>query len=201
MPKPLSVTETMKIRMNQGFTLVELIIVIAILGLLATAALAVLDPFTQFQKANDAKRKADLSQIQKALEVYYQDYGEYPDTYPQSPSKNGTILYPIVTLGAPPALPVRAQKTWGSSWQPYMNVIPSDPVSTKHYVYYTPALPSSDNRQSYYLYASLDRGTKDLQACSGVNGVCSEPELSSINMQTACGGVCNFGLTSPDKTP
>jgi type II secretion system protein G len=194
MPKPLSVTEPMKIKMNQGFTLIELIIVIAILALMATAAIAVLDPFTQFQKANDAKRKTDLSQIQKALEVYYQDYGEYPDTYPQF--AYGTTLYPIVTPGAPPV-----QKTWGSSWQPYMNVIPSDPVSTKHYVYYTPPLPSSDNRQSYYLYASLDRGTKDLQACSGVNGVCSEPELSTINMQTACGGVCNFGLTSPDKTP
>jgi type II secretion system protein G len=186
----------MKIKTNQGFTLIELIIVIAILGLMATAAIAVLDPFAQFQKANDAKRKTDLSQIQKALEVYYQDYGEYPDTYLQS--TNGTKLYPIVTPGAPP---VRAQKTGGSSWQPYMNVIPSDPVSTKHYVYYTPPLPSSDNRQSYYLYASLDRGTKDPQACSGVNGACSEPELSTINMQTACGGVCNFGLTSPDKTP
>ena len=85
---------------------------------------------------------------------------------------------------------------WNSAWQPYMNVIPSDPSAGKNYVYYT-----TPNGQSYYLYASLDRGTKDPQACSGVNGACSEPELSTINMQTACGGVCNFGLTSPDKTP
>lgn len=160
-----------------------MIVVVAILGVLATATIAVLNPIAQIQKGNDAKRKADLSQIQKALEVYYQDYGAYP-AYVISSSHY--YLDPLT--GSPP---VKTQINWGSPWQPYMNIVPKDPVSTKYYVYYTP------NGQSYYLYASLDRGTKDLQACTG--GVCSGAGLG--NMTTICGGICNFGVSSPDKTP
>lgn len=172
----------MKIKINKGFTLVELLIVIGILSILSMAVLLTLNPFTQIQKGNDAKRKADLSQVQKALEIYYQDYGAYPDQLNYK-------LDPITTPGSPP---VKTQKDWGSSWQPYMNVIPSDPVPTKYYVYYTP------DGQSYYLYASLDRGSKDPQVCSG--DLCTG---SGIDMTTKpCGsGNCDFGVSSPDKTP
>src|ERR1035437_3562444 len=119
----------MKIKNNTGFTLIELIVAIGILGVMAVAAMAALNPFAQFQKANDAKRKADLSQIQKALETYYQDYGQYPAYVLDS---GYYYLNPVVT---PPA--TTAEKKWGTSWQPYMNVLPIDPTSSKSYVYYS----------------------------------------------------------------
>jgi type II secretion system protein G len=66
-----------KIKKN-GFTLMELLVVIAILGLLATIGLA---SFRSSQiKGRDVQRKSDLNQIQKALEMYYNDYGFYPDS-------------------------------------------------------------------------------------------------------------------------
>lgn len=169
----------MKIKRNTGFTLIELLVAIGILGVMATVAIAVLNPFAQFQKADDAKRKADLSQIQKALEIYYQDYGEYPAF-----TNNSYYLYPIVTLPA-----TRGQKIWGSSWQPYMNVIPKDSNGNKNYVYYT------TDRQSYYLYASLDRGTS-ADHCQGAD---------PCNTNKCSGGVgtytCNFGVSSPNVSP
>lgn len=166
-----------------GFTLIELLLVVAILGILAVSVLLTLNPFAQLQKGNDAKRKADLSQIQKALEIYYQDYGEYPDM-------SNYQLNPVTS--APGFIPIsRTQKNWGSSWQPYMNVIPKDPVPSKNYVYYT------SDRQSYYLYASLDRGGKDPQACKSDGTACA-----NLSIGATCGsGICNFGLSSPDKTP
>src|SRR5688572_14157463 len=61
-----------------GFTLVELLVVIAILGVLATIALAA---FRSSQgRGRDAQRKSDLKQISSALELYYSDYGKYPDS-------------------------------------------------------------------------------------------------------------------------
>ena len=62
---------------RSGFTLIELLIVMAILGLLATVGLA---SFRSSQiKGRDAQRKNDLGQLQRGLEAYYNDKGQYPD--------------------------------------------------------------------------------------------------------------------------
>lgn len=63
---------------RQGFTLIELLVVVAIIGLLATLATIGLN--NSRKKARDVKRKADISQIAKALELYYNDNSRYPTT-------------------------------------------------------------------------------------------------------------------------
>ena len=64
----------------EGFTLVELIIVTAILGILAGLVLFTLNPFTQLAKARDAQRQNDIKQLQSALDTYYNDNNYYPST-------------------------------------------------------------------------------------------------------------------------
>ncbi|PIW79613.1 MAG: pilus assembly protein, partial [Parcubacteria group bacterium CG_4_8_14_3_um_filter_48_16] len=59
----------MKILNKKGFTLIELLVVIAIIGLLSTLAVVALN--NARLKARDAKRIADIKQIQTALELYY----------------------------------------------------------------------------------------------------------------------------------
>ena len=158
-----------------GFTLIELLVVVGILSVMAASLLVTLNPYTQIQKANDSKRKADLSQIQKALESYYQDNSAYP-----AQSASGNYM---------------SVANWEASWIPYMNVVPKDSNASYNYIYY-----STPDLQSYYLYASLERGSKDPQACSGGLS-CSSPEGSGINMDTACGSKCNYGVSTPDKNP
>lgn len=58
--------------------MVELIVVIGILGILATVAITVVDPVKQFEKSNDARRKSDLKLIRDAIETYYTDHNTYP---------------------------------------------------------------------------------------------------------------------------
>lgn len=62
----------------KGFTLVEVLIVVGVIGILATSLIVLIDPISQSQKSRDSKRKADLKQIQSALELYRSDHGEYP---------------------------------------------------------------------------------------------------------------------------
>lgn len=63
---------------NKGLTLTELIIGLAIVGLLAVLMVLGLKPKVQLDKAKDSKRKTDLKRIQTALEDYYNDHNCYP---------------------------------------------------------------------------------------------------------------------------
>jgi prepilin-type N-terminal cleavage/methylation domain-containing protein len=63
---------------QSGFTLIELLVVLAIIGLLATILVTALQQVRS--KARDARRKTDLTQLQKALELYYNVNNTYPPT-------------------------------------------------------------------------------------------------------------------------
>ena len=61
---------------KKGFTLIEMLIVIAIIGILASIVLVGLGPVQR--NARDARRASDLRQIQTLLELCYARAGSYP---------------------------------------------------------------------------------------------------------------------------
>ena len=61
---------------NKGFTLIELLVVIAIIGILSSVVLASLN--SARRKGRDARRIADVKQLQLALELAYDAAGIYP---------------------------------------------------------------------------------------------------------------------------
>ena len=88
-------------KQKKGFTLIELLVVIAIIGILATLAVVALQQARK--NARDAKRIADVRQMQTALELYFNDNQYYPD---------------VVTDGG----------TIASNGVTYMNIVPSAPT-------------------------------------------------------------------------
>jgi prepilin-type N-terminal cleavage/methylation domain-containing protein len=72
-------------RRYPGFTIVELLIVVVVIGILAAIVIVAYNGVTQ--SARDAKRSADLNNIMKALELYHIDHGGYP-TCGGSPGTN-----------------------------------------------------------------------------------------------------------------
>lgn len=111
---------------NKAFTLIELLIAMAIIGILATVGLGSFR--TAQMRGRDAERKSDLKQISNAIELYYQDYNRYP-------------LATLITLGS--------ELTDGKTT--YMKIVPGDPTGACPYIYKV-----SSTGKSYQLFARLE---------------------------------------------
>jgi general secretion pathway protein G len=61
---------------NKGFTLVELLVVLAILALLLT--LAVPRYFNGIERAKEATLRQDLTTLRESIDKFYADTGQYP---------------------------------------------------------------------------------------------------------------------------
>lgn len=108
---------------KKGFTLVELLIVMAIIGLLASIVLISLN--IAKKKANDAKRLSDLKQIQIALEMYNDENGSYPNQNCSSTDSGWNNL--------------------ATDLQGYITELPTDPVNNSTYRYWYDGGGDNDN--------------------------------------------------------
>lgn len=136
---------------NRGFTLVELLVVMAILGILASITYAQFR--TSQKKARDAQRKADLRNIATALEAYYNDFQSYPEsTDCSSPPQQGKI---VVDKNCPSSEVLdwgtdSFEATLNGTLIVYMKTLPADPLSpTQSYCY-------DSNGDGFALYAKLE---------------------------------------------
>lgn len=166
---------------TSGFTLVELLVVIGVIGALATTIITIINPATQTQRANDARRKSDLAQIQKALELFYNDNGRYPPH-----SSDYEICPTTASCGATGIV-------WGASsgWANYMKVIPKDSTSVNTYVYV-----ASSNGQSYKILATMYKLSDSAGPC-GSGPRCSNAPNPPCTTATSC----NYGVSSANTDP
>lgn len=92
----------------KGFTLLELLVVIAIVGMIASVVLASMN--SARKKSRDARRIADIREIQTALELYFNVYGVYPA---------GTYISILTTALTPT----------------HIATLPQDPLAGRSYAY------------------------------------------------------------------
>lgn len=157
---------------QKGFTLLELLVVMVIVGLLSAIGLGGF--MSSQKKGRDTRRKADLQAIQSGLELYYNDFNEYPES-----GAGNTI---DGCDGATCA--------WNSIWQKngsiYMVQLPSDPGGNTYFY--------SSTGVGYQLYARLEN-TEDIAAAQCPAGL-------GFYVGTDCGSTaCNFVVASSNTDP
>jgi type II secretion system protein G len=183
---------------KKGFTLIELLIVIAIIGLLAT--LAIVSLTTAQRKARDARRVADIKQLQNAVEVYYSEIAQYPLTAATSTLNSGTTVDTVSTW-----------TDFGSTSVigGYITNVPIDPTnnSTTGYIYTYGANAAGTE---YFLSAKLEdtasanlNGDDDTlynSATSGSWGATPDFVASSDTSANVARASLDCGTTTPDST-
>jgi prepilin-type N-terminal cleavage/methylation domain-containing protein len=66
---------------EKGFTIIEILVVLAIIGVLATILMVVINPGQQIAKARDVQRETDLYAILSSIYQYSREHGgDLPDT-------------------------------------------------------------------------------------------------------------------------
>ncbi len=68
--------KSLKKATNKGFTLIELLVVVAVIGLISSVVLVAAQAGRA--RGRDGKRLGDMSQMSKALELYFNDNYGYP---------------------------------------------------------------------------------------------------------------------------
>src|SRR5438445_1309759 len=91
------------LKRSDGFTLLELLIVIVIIGILA---LLIIPNITSApKKARDTQRKTDLTAVRKGLEEYYVNNNSYPagtDYTGMNADRKSTRLTPVTPISRMP---------------------------------------------------------------------------------------------------
>lgn len=148
-----------------GFTLIELLVVISIVGILATVIVTSLAGARA--KSRDAKRVADLQNIQLALQYYYDKYGTFVVAGTGwSGGGNGWLGYE----GGAPYTTAVTRGLYNEGFLPVPLI--DDPQGSPSYMIYT-----CDGGQAYAISATKENPTpQDIAyiqtTCngSGVNG-------------------------------
>ena len=153
---------------KDGFTLIELLVVISIIGTLSGMVLVAMGGVRA--QARDARRVSDITQIRKALELYYADNNQYPssggtgavqpntgwsnsrDEVWHSLSLTNSLAYQLKPYLSLPQDPLNS----GSDWQTY------------YYSYYSRSYGC--DRQWYMLVYKLEKmpmQSPGITACNG----------------------------------
>lgn len=169
-------------RFEQGFTLMELMIVMVIMSILVAIAMG---SFTSSSKrGRDNRRKNDLKSVSTALEAYYNDKGQYP-------VGSGGVMMGCFAGDA-------QECAWGGEFEDqngtlYMVLIPTDPSSTLEYYY-------ASNGLRYGLYAKMEN---TLDTGDGVNqdGYNDPFTGAPTDCSETSAIACTYGIASTNGVP
>lgn len=161
----------MKTKIRKGLSLIEVLVVVAIVALLVIAGIQI---FTrQIAKGNDARRKSDMDRIKIAIEEYEKDNNCYP---------NAELMD---NCGWDESIPIH----------PYLSNVPCDPVTKEPYSYE----PDGNTCSKWFRLYTILQNVSDVNIISGIGP--DDKYNYYISSQNAPVLETTTRTTSPTPTP
>ena len=118
-------------RPQSGFTLLEILLTIAILAILAAVILVAMNPVHQMSQARDEQRKNDVSELHKAVQQYLIDKGSYPANVADDSTVYGICSAQTYSQGLDDSVVCGDLVNLARVIPVYLGGIPMDPVSPR----------------------------------------------------------------------
>ncbi len=114
---------------QKGVTLIELIAAFSIIVILVTSSVLILNPGEKRAKARDNRRLTDISTLDRVINEYLLDYGDFPDLF--------DVLRDSTTLPGGSISVDNSAAGWiDEDLSEYTSHLPIDPVNDATYRYY-----------------------------------------------------------------
>ncbi len=164
--------------MKKGFTLVEILVVIAIIAIMAAVVLPSIDKVRA--RSRDTKRIADINQLRLALEHYFNIYNRYPVNINVT-SANDATLNGATTLFLGNGI---------------LTATPKD-SNGNNYLYASYCTTPTGNPRGYHLGAVLEQPNDQLRgdadAAALTTGLCiGSTDFNGADTPTATGQTYDF---------
>lgn len=164
---------------RHGFTLVELLIVISLVGILSGVALSIINPKKQRQVAEDGVRQSNLNKYALGIESYGNSVGKYP-TESKMADANGD--------GKPDDIEVAGFISKIPNNEPTVGVTYTYKVASDQSAFAV-SVPEAGDSNACYKYQSDWGRVKECVPCDGATGGCDKVFLPTSPPPTQ--PVCN----------
>ena len=161
---------TPAVHAKKAFTLIELVVVIALIGMLFSIVAALLS--SAQRDSRDKRRITDLTQLQNALELYYTDHQSYPK---ESGGANGNIS---------------TNATFKNLLAPYLSGTPVDPLSNGTFFYYYDGKHRCGLKDYAVIFARQVESVDNTNYTNLLDGVC----VGVLDGEGRGGGVDSYNI-------
>lgn len=183
-------------RITRGFTIIELLVVVSVIGILATISLV---GFNRYQAdSRDAQRSSQATILAEALEKYYDKNGEYPSCNAMTDIASNVVDNTLVGTNPEVLVAPQAASDQTNSIDFCTSITPSTPTDSFAYVGDGTSTCSTGDACLQYTLQYKEESTNTIKTITSrrQTSVCTSGDITNLSATTFSFAQVNLSWTA-----